>query len=137
MKVMTRISSVFILFVMVVSCATTPSVLPEKYNLDNELEAVDRIFTIKSPRWQQVDNQSVILRVNWSDYYLLVLRQPIDKRYSNPSLGFSRTVSTITRGIDRVFVEPSERRSGYVIDKIYKLKGREQVEEIKERLSED
>ena len=137
MKVLIKGSSIFVLFIMVMSCATTPSALPEKYNLDNELEAVDRIFTIKGPRWQQVDNQSVILRVNWNDYYLLVLRRPIDKRYSNPSLGFSRTISSITRGIDRVFVEPSESTTGFVIDKIYKLKGREQANEIKERLRED
>ena len=137
MKVMIKVFFTLVLLIMVVSCATTPSALPEKYDLDNELEAVDRIFTITSPRWQKVDSQSVILRVDHKDYYLLVLRQPMDKRYSNPRIGISRTVSSITPGIERVFVNPSEKETGYVIEKIYKLKGREQAEEIKERFRED
>lgn len=134
MKVMIRISSVFVLFVIVVSCATTPSTLPDKYNFDIDLEAVGQIITIKSPSLEQVDNQSIILKVNWDKYYLLVLRRAIDSRYSNPNIGISRTISSITAGIDRVFVVPSEGTQSYVIERIYKLEGKEQAKEIKERL---
>jgi hypothetical protein len=125
----------FIIVFLASACATTPSALPEKYNLDSDLESVDQIFaTFSRPRLEQVDNQSIILRTNWNDYYLLVLRRPIDTRYSNPSIGISRTVSCITSGLDRVSVIPSGGIQSYVIDTIYKLKGMEQAEEIKERL---
>lgn len=102
MKVMKIISSVFVLFVMVASCATTPTTLPEKYNLDNELEAVEQIVTIKAPSLEKIDNQSVIIKAKWNDYYLLVLRRPIDTRYSNPNIGLARAASTVTSGVDRV-----------------------------------
>jgi beta-lactamase regulating signal transducer with metallopeptidase domain len=114
----------------------TPGALPAKYNLDGELESVDQINTIGEKKWQEVDDQSIILRVSWRYYYLLVLRRPIGMKYSNPSVGLSRT-SSITVGIDRIFVSPSSSSQGYVIEKIYKLKGRKQAKEIKERLRED
>jgi hypothetical protein len=139
MKVMIKVPFVFMLLFMIVSCATTttPRTIPEKYNLDDELERVDQIFTIKNTRWQEVDDQSVILRVNWSDYYLVVLRRPMDTWYSNPSIRISNTGTSITAGIDRVYVAQSPDRQGYIIERIYKLKGREQAEEIKKRFGED
>jgi beta-lactamase regulating signal transducer with metallopeptidase domain/tetratricopeptide (TPR) repeat protein len=114
-----------------------PGALPEKYDLDDELEPVDRIFSVNSPRVHQVDNQSVILRVNRRDYYLLVLRRPFEMMYSNPNIGLARAAPTVTAGIDRVFVTPSDSTTGYVIEKIYKLKGSKHAEEIKERLKEN
>jgi beta-lactamase regulating signal transducer with metallopeptidase domain/tetratricopeptide (TPR) repeat protein len=120
-----------------ISDSKEPSTLPEKYDLDDELEAVDQIFSVKGPRVHQVDNQSVILRVNWRDYYLLVLRRPFEMMYSDPNIGLARAIPTVTAGVDRVFVTPSDSTTGYVIEKIYKLKGREQAEEIKERFRED
>ncbi|MBN1830917.1 MAG: hypothetical protein JW896_02275 [Deltaproteobacteria bacterium] len=137
MKAMKKVFPIFVLSVMFVSCATRPHVLPEKYNLDDDLELIEQITTIKAPSLEQVDNQSVILKTNWDEYYLLVLHRPIDTRYSNPQIGISRTISTITSGIDRVYVSPSSGSQSYVIDKIYKLKGKEQAREIKERFSED
>lgn len=120
----------------VISDSKKPSALPEKYNLDDELESVDKIFTIREPRWQEVDDQTIILKADRRDYYLLVLRRPMDKWYSNPRISLSNT-SYITPGIDRIFVYPSESTTGYIIDKIYRLKGREQAEEIKKRFHED
>jgi beta-lactamase regulating signal transducer with metallopeptidase domain/tetratricopeptide (TPR) repeat protein len=120
-----------------ISDSKEPSTLPDKYDLDDELEAVDQIFSVEGPRVHQVDNQSVILRVNRRDYYLLVLRRPFEMMYSNPNIGLAREAPTVTAGVDRVFVTPSDSTTGYVIEKIYKLKGREQAEEIKERFRED
>jgi hypothetical protein len=133
MKVMFKYSSVFVFLTILVSCATTSIILPEKYNLDKEFEAVERINTIKAPSLEKVDNQSVLLKANWNEYYLLILRRSIDTRFSEPSIGISRTLSGITSGIDRVSVKPSEGTETYVIEKIYKLKGKEQAKEIKER----
>ena len=136
MKVMVKGLFVFVLLFMIVSCATTPRTIPGKYNLDDELEPVDKIFTIREPRWQEVDDQSIILKADRRDYYLFVLRRPMDKMYSNPSIALSNR-SNVTPGIDRVYVHPSANRQGYVIERIYRLKGREQAEEIKEQFRED
>ena len=136
MKKIIKASSIFLLFIMVVSCATTPRVIPEKYNLDNEFEAVDRIYAPSISSWQKVDIQSVILRANVSDYYLLVLRRPMDTRIMPLSIGVSSSVSNIIPGFDRIFVEETVGLQYYYIHRIYKLKGKEQVKEIKERLRE-
>ncbi len=51
------------LSLVALSCATVPPpALPDKYNLDDELESVDQISTFRVPRWQNVDKQSIILR---------------------------------------------------------------------------
>ena len=134
MKVMIKVFSVFVLLIMVVSCATTPSALPEKYNLDNELEVVKKIYSFTVSSWEEVDIQSVILRANVSDYYLLVLRRPMDRRISGLSIGISSSVSSIKPGFDRIIVKDLSGTQYYVIEKIYKLEGKEQAKEIKERL---
>ena len=139
MKVIARIFSILVLLLMVVSCAITARAIPEKYNFNNELEAIEEITTLETrrwPRWEEIDNQSMILRANRDDYYLLVLRRPINPMYSNSQIRISRTTPTITSGIERVFVSPSGDTEGYVIEKIYSLDGKEQAKEIKERLSE-
>ena len=135
MKVMIKVSTVLVFFIMVVSCASTPRPLPEKYHLDLELEAVDKIWTIRDPSWEEVDDQSVILKADRRNYYLLVLRRPMDKRYSNP-ISLSNT-SYVTPGFDHIIVRELGVIQYYVIEKIYRLKGREQAEEIKERFRED
>ena len=123
---------------MLVSCATAPRAIPEKYNLDNEFEAVDRIYAPSISSWQEVDIQSVILRANVSDYYLLVLRRPMDTRITDLSMGISSTGSYITPRFDRIFVRDTVGiRHYYYIDRIYKLKGKEQAREIKEQFRED
>ena len=134
MKVMIKLFSIFVFFIMVVSCAITPRVLPEKYNLDNDLEAVEQISTFKEITWKKVDKQSIILRVDWKDYYLLVAHRPIFSMSFIHTLGIDSTSHSITSGYDRIVVNDSAGTWCYVIDKIYKLKDWEQTEEIKERL---
>jgi hypothetical protein len=134
MKAMIKVSFIFVLFIMVVSCATTPRALPEKYNLDNDLEAVEKISTFKAITWKEVDKQSVILTVNWKDYYLLVLRRPVSSMFFVHTLGIDSASHSITPGYDRVIVHDSTGTYYYVIDKIYKLKDWNQAEKIKERL---
>jgi hypothetical protein len=92
MKEMIKVFSVFVSMIMVVSCATTPGPLPEKYNLDNELEEVNQIYTLTVSSWEEVDIQSVILRAHLSDYYLLVLDRPMESRITDLTIGISSTV---------------------------------------------
>jgi hypothetical protein len=121
---------------MIVSCATTPHTIPEKYNLDNEFEAVDRIYSPSISSWKKVDNQSVILRANVTDYYLLVLSRPMYTMITNLSIRISGTGSDITPGFSRIFVGNAAGTEDYFIEKIYKLGGKEQAREIRERLRE-
>ena len=132
MKTMIKVSSIFLFFIMVASCATTPMSLPEKYNLDNKLEKVDQIATFRKPDWEEVDNQSIILRTSWKDFYLLVLDRPMTTMLPF-TIGISSTISTITAGSDQIIVIESGIAQFYTIEKIYKLTGRKQADEIKER----
>ena len=136
MKKIIKASSIFLLIMMVVSCATTPYIIPEKYNLDNELETVDRIYTPSITSWKKVDTHSIILRVHLNDYYLLVLQRPMHTRITGLSIGISSTNSHITPKFDRIFVGSAMDQEYYYIEKIYKLEGKEQAEEIKKRLRE-
>lgn len=134
MKEMIKVFSVFVFIFMLASCATTRGPLPEKYNLDNELEGVKQINTFTVSSWEEVDIQSVILRANVSDYYLLVLDRPMDTRITGLTIGISRTDSSITAGFDKIWVKHPWGKQYYIIDKIYRFEGKEQAKEIKERL---
>ena len=159
-----------ILLFLVTACATTPVVLPEKYNLDNYLEAVSSISVDTIRDFENVDNQAVVLKADRHKYFLLVLRKPIDVEHSNlyidiensagkdmalsaqtivgaqkntkagaPDTEWVQTPSKIIRivaGIDRFFVvrNSSDEKLYYIVEKIYRLKGLEQVNEVKERL---
>ena len=110
--------------------------IPEKYDLDNDYKAVDRItlFDIKS--FENIDKQSLILRTSYSDYYLLVLRRPrFEVSYGKTNFDFHG--STIIAGHDRVVMDYHSGPQYYTIEKIYKLEGGTQVTEIKERLRKD
>ncbi len=145
------------LSLVALSCATVPPpALPDKYNLDDELESVDQISTFRVPRWQNVDKQSIILRVNWRDYYLLVLRRPIftmnpmwisltggsprisaahsDYFWAFPEYSFHGGLIRIISGHDMVIVQDYGFEDYIRIDKIYKLDGRKHKEEIRKRL---
>ena len=140
MKLIIKASSILVFLIMVVSCATTPHTIPEKYNLDNEFEAVDRVYAPKNSSWDRVDNQSVILRTNVTDYYLLVLSRPMYGRMyiiiTESSQGISHDGEgyNITPGINWISAKSAAGIDDYIIEKIYKLEGKEQAEEIRERL---
>ena len=159
-----------ILLFLVTACATTPVILPEKYNLDNYLKAVSSISFNTLRDFENVDNQAVILKVDRHKYFLLVLRKPIDIEHSNLYINIENSaakdmslstqkivgaqintkvgaadtewvqtpskISRIVAGLDRFFVvrHSSDEKLYYVVEKIYRLKGLEEANEIKERL---
>jgi len=134
MKVIIKVFFIFSLFIMVVSCATTPTAIPEKYNLDNDLETIKQISTFKAITFREVDKQSIILSVDWKDYYLLVLGRPIPSMFVTHRLGIDGTGPSIISGHDRIVVNDHTGTWYYDIDKIYRLKDWEQAEKIKELL---
>ncbi len=122
----------FIFIFLIVSCATTLPPVPEKYNFDNKLEKVERIVTFKEPTWEKLDTQSIILKAAFNEYYLLILQRPISNVHLN--IGIPGTGSTITAGHDRVVVTENTGPLFYKIERIYRLKDKEQREEIRELL---
>lgn len=122
----------FIIIFLTVSCATTLKPVPEKYNFDNKLEKVEQIVTFKEPTWEKLDTQSIILRAAFNDYYLLILQRPINNVHL--SIGIPGTGSTIRAGHDRVVVTENTGPLFYKIERIYRLKDKEQKEEIRELL---
>ena len=134
MKSAIKMFWVFTLLFMITSCATTPPAIPEKYNLDNKLEEVKEITSYRVNGWERVDTQSLILNSNVNDYYLLVLDRPLTGLITSESIGVSSTTTSIKAGFDRIYVRDSVGVEYYTIDRIYKLKGREQAREIRAQL---
>jgi hypothetical protein len=133
MKTMIKMFSGLVFLVMIASCATTHLAVPEKYNLGNELEEVKEITKYTVTSWETVDTQSIILRANVNDYYLLVLDRPLIGLITSERIGVSSTVTSIKAGYDKIYVKDDTGTNYYTIDRIYKLKGRDQAKEIKER----
>ena len=160
---------IIVLFFMMVSCATTQRSLPQKYNLDDELETVSHISINNVSNCENVDDQSIILEADHNHYYLLVLRQPIATEYSHLPIGIENTASSnltvypqekisskmeavqgpnnnyasqapskiknISSGHHRIIITLESQNKKYiVIEKIYRLDGKGQAEEIKKRL---
>jgi hypothetical protein len=119
---------------MLAACATSPITLAEKYNLDGELEEASEIYKFRLMSWETIDNQSLIVQTGPNEYYLIVLRRPSPNLVFSESIAISDTGNMVRPGYDRVIVEEAARLEPYVIEKIYKLKDREQANEIKEKL---
>lgn len=134
MKEILRVLCVFSFFIMFSACATTRHDLSTKYDLGKELKEIDQINTFQLSSWEEVDNQSIILKTSRHKYYLLVLREPMIGVIPNLTIGISSTISSITTGFDRIFVNEGGVTQYYVIDKIYELKDRKQADEIKKQL---
>jgi hypothetical protein len=119
---------------MATACATMPVTLAEKYNLDNELEEATEIYNFQIKSWEPIDNQSLIFRANVNDYYLIILQRPALSLPFSENIGVTLTVDKVKPGYDNVVVKDSAGIESYIIHKIYKLKDRQQVKEIKKRL---
>ena len=138
MKEMLKVLCIFSFFIMFSACATTQHGLqygvPAKYDLGKELKEIDQINTFHLSSWEQVDNQSIILETSGRKYYLLVLRTPMTGVFPSLTIGISSSISSIIAGSDRIFVNDSGATQYFIIDKIYELKDRKQVDEIKKQL---
>jgi hypothetical protein len=120
----------------VLACATGGIDLPEKYNLDNQLESVSYISKYQGyTSWDAIDNQSFILQTSPSSYYLLILQIPATELRFSESIRISSSGSRVRAGMDTVtLLGRSIKGPPYMIEKIYRLKGREQVQTIREQI---
>lgn len=130
-----QILNIFLLSLILSSCATAPMTLPEKYSLDDQLEKVTGINSFRVMEWYEVDQQSLILKTGFNEYYLLVLNMPCHELLFTYRIGVTSSASMIQAGFDSVILYyPGSPRISYKIERIYRIKGNEQMRSIKEQL---
>jgi len=134
MKAITKLALIFTTSLLTMACATMPANRAERYNFDDELVKVDEIHKFRLKGWEEVDNHSLIVQTDVNDYYLFVLHRPSRSLVFSENIGITDTVDRIRAGHDHVVVEDSGGRESLIIEKIYKLKDRQQAMEIKESL---
>lgn len=137
MKVMMKLFVIVALLAMTASCVTTtaPVAVPEKYNLSNDLKEVKSTTALNIANWEQVDKQSLIFTANGNDIFLAVLGRPLETDIANQVIGIVDPGMNITAGVDKFFIRAAKGRQYYLIKKIYAFNGREQANEIKDKLS--
>ena len=134
MKAIKLIAILCILFFIISACATAPGKNAEKYNLDDQLELVSEITRYNLMSWETIDTRSFILQTSPAQFYLMVLTYPAYDLPFAESISISHTGVTVKSGYDKVTVFGSTKNDSYVIDKIYKLKDREEASAIKAQL---
>ena len=134
MKALNIVIGIFLVSFIATACATGPIKLPEKYNLNDELQEAEGITNFKIDSWQSIDLQSLIIRTITRDYFLIVLDRPAPSLLSSETIGVTVTVNYVKPGFDNIIVTDSTGSESYIIHKMYKLKDRGQAREIRERL---
>jgi hypothetical protein len=134
MKAIIKLKGIFLISLLTMACATAPFKVPDKYNFDNQLKEATDISSFRIDSWQSIDNQSLIIRTNVNDYYLLILDRHSFALPFSESIGITLAVDRVKSGFDRIIVTDSAGTESYLIHKIYKLSGREQATEIKKQI---
>lgn len=136
MKRLILAMAVVMISLMLFACGGTKSFkMDEKYNLDNQLEAVTEIHKYTMKSWEKMDPQSLVLQTGASTYYLLVLIRSSPELMFSEHIEISSTGSAVKPGYDRVTVYQVDTPVDYVIDRIYKFKDYQQVKEIRAQLT--
>lgn len=128
--------AVILAALLLVSACAGSAVKPyEKYNLDDQLEPVSEILKYNLMDWDPVDNQSFVLQTSPSQFYLVIMVRPSDRLKYTETISITNTGAMVKPGYDKVTVYSSPYTETFVIYKIYKLKDRDQIKAIKERLT--
>jgi hypothetical protein len=135
MRMIRKLAGIFITLLIVSSCAGAPVKIPDKYDLDSQLEKVPDISKFNMMSWDRIDSQSFVLQTTPSEYYLIVLSSPAVNLPFAESIHISSTGSMVRPGFNNVQVIGDGIDEDYVINKIYKFKDYEQVKSIKAQLS--
>ena len=135
MRTMKQLAMFLVPLFIFTACATTGLKTAGKYNLDNQLEPVSEVLKYNLMSWETIDNQLFILQTSPSQYYLIVLVWPAENLMYTESISISHTGDMVKPGYDKVTVYGAPKSQTYVIDKIYKLKDREEANAVKTQLS--
>jgi hypothetical protein len=134
MKTIRQLVTLGIIIFIASACATS-STIPEKYNLDNQLENVSNISISKLMRWDRVDNQCFTLQTSPTDYYLIVLEDMTNTLSFANTVQLSKIDTSFWRAYSDVILNDDGWEESYAISKIYKFRDHEQVREIRAQLS--
>ena len=136
------IPSIFIILFMAVACVTAPisEDIPDKYNLDSQLERLVRGRVINNRVIDIIDKQSFTMHdpLNYDYYYLIILKNPSNFLPISPSV-LIQTSDYVTGSHwfipgDRVTSWHDGGYEHHFIGRIYKIKNREEAKAIKRQL---
>jgi hypothetical protein len=131
------ILSVSVLFMFLsVSAPAATITIPDKYNLNNQLEQVHKFWRVRIMDWEAIDNQSLVIQTSPGLYYLLVLTVPsYDLPFKMNRIGITNSGSMIREGTDSVIVAGAGHyRQSYPIERIYKISGSKEMRSIVNQL---
>jgi len=117
-------------------CASSPLLIDEKYRFP-AYEQIDSISRLNLQGWETIDSQSLIVQIGPSQYYLLILRNPMPDLNFAETILFTATGNRIEAGIDCVeVVGPgcAPEAMPVVIDTIYKLDGQDAVDRARTQI---
>lgn len=137
MKKIIKYAVLFFITLVFAACATTNFKVADKYNLDNELKEATEVNSFRIDSWESIDLQSLILKADFNNYYLVILNRPAIALPSSESIGYTVSIDRVKKGFDSIVVADSSGTESYIIHKIYKLESREQATEIKNRLKKN
>jgi len=136
MRIFIKIFLAVLSSMLISACVGGMIELPKKYALDGQLEQVSRIYKFRIMDWERVDNQSLIIETSPSSYYLLILKIPSPELIFRNRIRISSTGSMIRAGLDEVIISNSANmKFSYPIDRIYRIKGRDQMRTIRDQLT--
>jgi hypothetical protein len=135
MKVMKKLAVLLSVMFIVSACAGAAVKPYEKYDLDDQLEPASEILRYNLMGWEKIDSQSFVLQTSPSQFYLIVLVRPSDRLLFTESISITNTGNMVKPGYDKVIVMDESGDNTFVIYKMYKLKDRQEANEIEEQLS--
>jgi hypothetical protein len=101
MKIIKAMAVVFMAMFAAYTCFAASAGVPEKYNLDNQLEKVTEISKYNFMSWDTVDKQSFVLQTSPNDYYLIILSTPSDKIMFTETIKIADTNAMVKPGYNR------------------------------------
>ena len=134
MKAIIKFKGILLVSLFALACATAPFKVQEKYNFDNKLQEATDISNFRIDSWEPIDHQSLVIKTDINNYYLVILDRPAIALPSSENIGVTITVDKIRPGFDQIIVADKNSSESYTIYKIYKLDGRKQATEIKKNL---
>ena len=121
--------------ILISGCAAGTIKIPEKYALEGQLEQVNSFYRQRIIDWERVDNQSLIIETSPGTYYLLVLKIPSQELVFRNRIILSSTGSMIRAGLDDLIIYTARMKVSYPIERIFKIKGREQMQTVRDQLT--
>jgi hypothetical protein len=134
MKTIRQSVRIFIILLIISACASAPATIPQKYNLDGQLENVPHIYRVSIISWDRVDKQSLILQTGPTNYYLIVLESMACSLPFAGAIQISDDSPMIWHNYSNVIVNDDGWEDSYMINRIYRFKDYSQVEAIRAHL---